>query len=327
MKTWQSIVVTIIASILLLWLVVRENFHAITEGELYRSAQLSAARLAEVVAEKDIQTVISLRRPQPDKSWWTEEKATALELGIGHHDIGMDLTFSPRIDDLRKLRDLIQTAPRPILMHCEKGADRTGLAAIMAKLLDGHTSLDEARQQVSLKYHVVRDNSIGIPFFDAYTSWLEQSGRGHTSENFNHWLDEEYVDLSGNIHFLVDPIRGQTWWRPWGLSEEGFEFEVHRSDGPVLELSGWAFDTRREDLLAGVEVFLGDQPFGEARYGIHQPWLSKDFDNPRYLYSGWAASDELAGFADGCHDLHLRFTRLDGSQWTTPPSGRICISP
>ncbi|MBT8062086.1 MAG: hypothetical protein KJO85_05335, partial [Gammaproteobacteria bacterium] len=170
-------------------------------------------------------------------------------------------------------------------------------------------------------------NSIGIPFFDAYAGWLEQTGQVHTTQRFNYWLDEEYLDLSGNIHFLVDPIRGQTWWRPWGLVEEGFIFDVRRANGATLELSGWAFDTRNEDLLAGVEILLGGQAFGEAQYGIHQPWLGKDFDNPKYLDSGWATANPLSAFADGCYDLQLKFTRLDGSQWTSPAAGRICIGP
>jgi len=195
----------------------------------------------------------------------------------------------------------------------------------MAKLLDKSSSPEEARAQVSWKFHAVRDNSMGIPFFDEYTAWLQTSGLAHSKDHFNRWLENEYVDLSGNIHFLVDQIHGQLWERPWGLIGEGYEFQVLRSESDLLELSGWAFDTRNISLLKGVEVYLGDVRFEDSRYGIHQPWLIQDFGKEQYLDSGWMASHPLDRFEDGCHDLQLRFTRNDDSIWDSPPAARICI--
>ena len=146
-----------------------------------------------------------------------------------------------------------------------------------------------------------------------------------SADHFNSWLENDYLDLSGNIHFLVDKYEDQVWWRPWGLINDGFEFQVDRSDKDLLELSGWAFDTRNTSLLKGVEVYLGDVQFADTWYGIYQPWLLKHFNKEQYLDSGWMASHALDDFADGCHDLKLRFIRLDGSTWTTPPAGRYCI--
>ena len=256
MKRWHIILISVIAMLVTARLLTRNNVHEVIPGEIYRSAQLSTGTLENVVEQHGIKTVLSLRRPKPGKSWYINEKATAGSLGIEHYDIALDLTFSPRIDHLLELRDLLEGAPKPLLVHCRAGADRTGLAALMVKLLDGTSSLEEARAQVSWKYHVVRDNSMGIPFFDKYAAWLEGSDLMHTKDQFNHWLENEYVDLSGNIHFLVQQIRGQIWERPWGLINEGHTFELNRSDSDVLELTGWAFDTRHESLLESVEVFF-----------------------------------------------------------------------
>jgi undecaprenyl-diphosphatase len=325
MKRWQIALIIFVGLLFTGRMLTKNNFHEVTEGQLYRSAQLSSGTLENVVEKYDIKTVISLRRPKPEESWFNNEKEAARELGVGHHDIAMDLTFSPRIDHLIELRDLLENAPKPVLVHCRAGADRTGLAAVMAKLLDGSSSLDDARAQVSWKFHAVRENSMGIPFFDAYVTWLESTGTEHSADQFNSWLDNEYVDLSGNIHFLVDQIRDQLWQRPWGLINEGFSFDVKRSDSDLLELSGWAFDTRNETLLEGVEISLGGVTFDENWYGIYQPWLLKDFPNEIYLDSGWMASHPVNNFEDGCHDLELKFNRTDGSSWTSPPAGRICI--
>ncbi len=325
MKRWHIILLTVFGILVTARLLTMDNFHEVIPGKVYRSAQLSAGTLENIVQKHGIKTVVSLRRPKPDARWYENEKAAAESLGIGHHDIAMDLTFFPRIDHLLELRDLLEGAPKPLLVHCRAGADRTGLASIMARLLDGSSSLAEARTQVSWEYHAIREDSMGIPFFNGYVAWLESSDLSHSKDQFNHWLENEYVDLSGNIHFLVDQIRDQVWRRPWGLIGEGFEFEVKRSDSEYLDLSGWAFDTRLESLLEGVEVSLGGVAFAESWYGIYQPWLLKDFPVEEYLDSGWMASHPLDQFADGCHELRLKFNRLDGTSWTSPPAGRICI--
>ncbi len=325
MKRWHIILIIIFGVAFTIRMLTKDNFHEVIPGEIYRSAQLSAGKLQQVVAEYGIQTVISLRRPKPGRGWYKNEKAMAETLGIAHHDIAMDLTFSPRIDHLLELRDLIENAPRPLLVHCRAGADRTGLASMMVKLLDGSSSLAEARAQVSWKFYVSRDSSMGIPFFDGYSAWLNTSGHEHSTDRFNEWLENEYIDLSGNIHFLVHAIEEQIWERPWGLIEDGQEFQVRRSEVDTLELSGWAFDTRDISLLDSVELYLGDVRFEESWYGIYQPWLIKDFGKEEYLDSGWMASHPLEDFEDGCHELVLKFDRRDGSSWTSPPSARICI--
>lgn len=329
MKRWLLILIAafavIAAALYAAWYLARNHVYEAIPGKLYRSAQLSPAKLQDVVADHGIRTVISLRRPRPGERWYKNEIATTAELGVAHHDIALDATFSPRIDHLLQLRDLLQSAPRPILAKSRSGADRTGLAAMMATLLDGHSSLEQARDQVTWKYFAFSDN-MDLPILAEYSAWLESGGLGHSSEQFNYWLENEYLDLSGNVHFLIDPIRGQLWQRPWGLIEEGFEFEVRRDDGPILELSGWAFDTRNESLLQGLELRLGGVVFQETWYGIHLPWLVDDFGKQAYLDSGWSASHPLEAFEDGCFELVLRFTRADGSSWTSPPAARICIS-
>lgn len=250
----------------------------------------------------------------------------AAYLGLAYHNIQMTVNLWVRIDQLLQLKNLIENTPKPLLIHCRAGADRTGLAGVMTKLLDGTSSLEEARAQVSIKYHAVRNNSMGIPFYNRYSTWLIDNGEDHSKDRFIWWLENEHIDDSGNIHFLVDPIEGQLWERPWGLIDEGREFQISRSKTDMLNLSGWAFDTRNVSLLDDVEVFLGDVLLEQSSYGIHQPWLIEHFGKQEYLHSGWTASQMLQDFTDGCHDLFLKFNRLDGSSWASPPSARICIN-
>lgn len=302
----------------------RDNFDAVIPGKVYRSAQLSGEDLKAVVREHDIRTVINLRPVRKDGSgWYAGEIAAVEELGIGHHTIGMSQT-APRVDNILALRALLDVVEPPLLVHCASGVDRTGLASVMVLLRQGEQSLEEIERQVSWRYGAVAENTIGRVFLEQYSGWLSENGKTHSPEVFDLWLRTEYVDPTGNVHFLIHAIRGKTWWRPYGAGET---FEVSRSDGDVLELHGWAFNTKNQTLLADVSITLGGQPSRGAEYGIHFPWLAKHFSNPEYLDSGWAVQLPLGAFSDGCHDLRLTFHRKDDSEWQTPPAARICITP
>ncbi|MDX1556238.1 MAG: hypothetical protein R3212_09445, partial [Xanthomonadales bacterium] len=144
---------------------------------------------------------------------------------------------------------------------------------------------------------------------------------------FNRWLDQDYVDPSGNVYFYIHPIREQPWGRPWGRYEEGVEYQVSRGESSALHLDGWAFDTDNEIPLAGIAFSLGDGPAREAQYGLHFPWLAEDFGTDRYVDTGWSIELPLESVPDGCHDLRITFERRDGGRWRSPPAARICVSP
>ena len=166
---------------------------------------------------------------------------------------------------------------------------------------------------------------MGKVFLDGYRRWLWDNGQEHSAAVLKHWLDTDYLDPSGNVHFLVHAIEGQVWKRPFGLYKKGEKFNIKRSDNTHLELDGWAFDARNTSLLAGLDVSLGDVAMQEVHYQIYSPWLIDDFGKEEYLYSGWSANQALDEVQDGCHDLFFTFHRLDGSSWKSPPSARICI--
>lgn len=302
----------------------RDNFDAVIPGEVYRSAQLSGEELKVVAGEHDIRSVVNLRPVRKDGSdWYAEEIAAARELGIDHYTIGMSQT-APRVDNILALRTLLDEVERPVLVHCASGVDRTGLASVMILLREGNRSIEEIKRQVSWRYGAVAENTIGRVFLDQYVDWLAENGKAHSPETFDAWLETDYVDPTGNVYFLIHAIRGKTWWRPYG---DGEQFEVSRGDGTILELNGWAFDSRNQTLLADISLSLGGIPLADAEYGIHFPWLAEHFDNPELLDSGWAVQQPLGAFPDGCQDLRLTFLRKDGSQWETPPAARICITP
>lgn len=305
----------------------RDNFDSVIPGVVYRSAQLSGEKLKDVVREHDIRTVINLRPVRKEGSeWYPEEMAVVNELGIEHITLGMSQT-TPRIDNILALRSLIDEVEPPVLVHCASGVDRTGLASVMILLRDGRQTPEEIQRHVSWRYGAIGQDSIGRTFLAQYRQWLAQGNLSHTPELFDQWLENDYVDPSGNFHFYIHPIRGQAWGRPLGLYQEGEKFIVSRGDSNILHMDGWAFDTRNREPLADISFTLGDVAMVDANYGLHYDWLINDFGRQEYLDTGWEIDQPLDRFEPGCHDLHITFYRQDGTHWQTPPAARICIEP
>ncbi len=135
------------------------NFHQVVAGQLYRSAPPDAARLARWSRESGIRSVVNLRGSQPGAAWYDEEVAASADLGLVHADFGMsaEQPFTPARAE--ELLALMASLPKPILIHCHTGADRTGLAAMIYAYRAGGQDEETAESQLSLAY-----GHVGLPF-------------------------------------------------------------------------------------------------------------------------------------------------------------------
>lgn len=131
---------------------VRSNFHIVTKGEAYRSAQMSAAKLKYFISKYYIKSILNLREKDPNEKWYDEEIKVCTENGVMHFDVFLssDRELSP--EEMNSLLALFKSAPRPILIHCMGGADRTGLVAAMWKMSVNKTSRKEAGKQLTIWY-------------------------------------------------------------------------------------------------------------------------------------------------------------------------------
>lgn len=303
----------------------RINFHTVIRDEVYRSAQLTPATLKYLIQKHDIRSVINLRGKNPDASWYQAEVEATAESDARHYDVNLTSTTLPRVDELHKLFRLLNDVEKPVLVHCESGADRSGLAGSIALLMKGNVSQEEIQNQSSWHYMAFSPDSVGKLFLEKYRQWLDTRDLPNNKEQFSKWVEDEYVDSNGNFYFQIHPINDQTWERPNGGYEDGFIFAVNRSHSNELHLDGWAFDNLNETLIKDIEIHLDDLPLNKVRYGIHLPHLINDFGTENYLHSGWELNHPLGQIEDGCYDLTLHLTRLDGEKWISPPLGRICI--
>ncbi|MGR3321390.1 MAG: tyrosine-protein phosphatase [Pseudooceanicola sp.] len=128
------------------------NVHEVRAGMLYRSAQLSPDRLEEVIAAHGIKSVLNLRGAAPDAAWWRDEVAVARASGVVHADLELSAWDIPDDDRIAELMRLLETLPQPLLIHCQSGADRSGLAAALFLAKVAGASERQAEWQMSFYY-------------------------------------------------------------------------------------------------------------------------------------------------------------------------------
>lgn len=135
------------------------NFHEILPGQFYRSAQLTPGELNQRISQYGIRTVVNLRGTQDNPGWYDDERRVAASRGVELVDFPM--SSSQRLSPERALAllELMRNAPKPILVHCLAGADRTGLASVI--YLNQVAGMDEetAEWQLTPIY-----GHFGIPF-------------------------------------------------------------------------------------------------------------------------------------------------------------------
>lgn len=138
------------------------NFATVIEGELYRSGQLSASQLASLQAEHGFKSVLNLRGAEPGEVWYDEEVATAKALGLTHVDYRLSGYQVLTVEESSRLIALMRGMPKPLLVHCQRGADRTGLAiSLYAAAISGEDPATAA-QHLSIRF-----GHFSVPYLSA----------------------------------------------------------------------------------------------------------------------------------------------------------------
>jgi len=152
------------------------NFHPVIRGEVYRSAQPTPEALARYVKEQGIRSVINLRGNNAGADWYDAEVASARAQGVALYDFGMSARKQLDQQRAQQLIDLMNKAEKPVLIHCQGGADRSGLASALYLAAIAKAGEEVAESQISLRYgHISLPVSASYAMdktFEALEPWL-----------------------------------------------------------------------------------------------------------------------------------------------------------
>jgi len=171
------------------------NFHWVAPGEAARMAQPWAGGYRRFLARRGIRGIVNLRGRNDDLSWWRKETA----LGVAHFDAMLDSRKLPTREMLTRLMTAFAQAPRPFVVKCSGGQDRTALAMALY-LIDrgGWPALEQARRQFArFPYlHFPKRHQRWLARFPdfaaedangaALADWI---ARDYAPEKFKAWLD------------------------------------------------------------------------------------------------------------------------------------------
>ena len=145
-------VMVVIAGSFTLYQLWNHNFHEVLPGELYRSGQFGEGDIAEYVKDYGIRSIINLRGENKGSPWYDAEIHDAKAAGITHIDFRMSSKRVLADAELAQLIRIMRDAPKPTLIHCNGGANRTGLAAAIYLTAIAKTDLETAENQLSVRF-------------------------------------------------------------------------------------------------------------------------------------------------------------------------------
>jgi protein tyrosine/serine phosphatase len=164
------------------------NYHTVTP-DVARSAQPYLGFASGFFTQAGIKSIINLRGENPDWSWWRREKALAASLGLAHADIRMSSRLIPARATLVLLFDVFDAVPKPILLKCSGGQDRTGLASGLYLLhAKGWGALEEAKGHLRFwpYLHRAKDRQRWLAHF------LDFAAQDATGKPIALWARETY---------------------------------------------------------------------------------------------------------------------------------------
>lgn len=175
------------------------NFHWIEPEVMARANQPSPQAVARYAAQ-GFKTILNLRG-KSDTGYYALEREACAQHGIDMLDVRMHSREPPSRDQVNRAKEVFDTIRYPALMHCKSGADRAGVMAVLYKHFKMGLPIEDAVEQLSLRYLHVKQGKTGmIDFF--FATYLAQSN----GKPFLQWVNEDYEQKAVKAAFMGE------WW-------------------------------------------------------------------------------------------------------------------
>jgi hypothetical protein len=294
--------------------------HSVIEGKVYRSGQLSDNVLKNLISEKNVRSILNLRGESDNLEWYMHEKKIAVENNVRLYDVGIS---SNELPDCRNLLDIIGilfTSQKPLLIHCNRGVDRTGMVSALALAIEDDPPLSELKKQFSFGYGVLPfSKSIGPYFFSLYEQWLNKSNKTHNKNNLVYWIRNEYRDSSGNLKYWIDHVNGRYF--------QNKKISISNAPDRIL-IGGWAYDACTILPAENLHIALDNRISSKVKYLYNRPDVAKVFhlrEEPGEPFViGWEAELPRNDISSGCHRLSLMIVKNDMT-FDIPGENTLCF--
>jgi protein tyrosine phosphatase (PTP) superfamily phosphohydrolase (DUF442 family) len=172
------------------------NLGVVDRALVIRSAQ-PTSQLTRWAREYHLKSVINLRGGGPGDWWYGNEIKCARQCGVAYYDLPLCATRRPARRELLQLIDLLDHCAYPVLIHCKSGADRTGLASALYRMVRRNETPETALTSFSIEFG-------HVPFFgtehlheplEEYAAWLKRERLAHSASRFRGWVRNEYAAL------------------------------------------------------------------------------------------------------------------------------------
>jgi hypothetical protein len=173
------------------------NFGVVDPGLVYRSAR-PKDNLVRLLDGRRIASVLSLKEESGGNRWYTEEARTTREHGVSLFDIPLQPGQRPTRDELLALIDLMERCRYPLLIHSERGTDRSALASSLYLMTRRGTPPEAALGEFSLSYGYVPvggQENLRAPLLE-YARWLRLHSLEHSPARLRAWIGQEYESSS-----------------------------------------------------------------------------------------------------------------------------------
>lgn len=176
---WLALLsIAVVAAIAIVWrkgvrdYVIPRNFGVVDNAQVYRSGALTPPMLRQVLTNRRIKTVIDFGAFDPGSRADEREQKIALDLGATRFVMRLngDGRGNPNAY-VQALRLMSDPAHRPILVHCAAGAQRTGAAVMLYRIIVEGWSLDDAYREAQRYGH---DPAGDWPMLAFAARWLDE---------------------------------------------------------------------------------------------------------------------------------------------------------